>query len=107
MTLCGSSACLGPGPGDREADPERLAAVRAERVETLRRAIAEDHETLQTIVSTERGEQAPPIYAEPAVQAIARRLGPHEDELTRLLSEATSDDDAARMPRRSVPPRDE
>lgn len=100
MALCGSGACTaGPGPGDREPDAERLAVVRAERVETLRRTIAEDHETLQAIVSAERGEQATPIYAEPAVEAIARRLGPHEDELARLLEEASSDGAASRMPR--------
>ena len=101
MVLCGSTACTGTGsgPGHRELDAERLAVARAERVEALRRAIAEDHETLQAIVSAERGEQATPIYAEPVVQAIARRLGPHEDELARLLTEANPDDEAAGLPR--------
>ena len=100
LVLFGSAACTGPGgPGGREPDAERLEAARAERVETLRRLIAEDHETLQAIVIKERGEQATPIYAEPAVRAIARRLGPHEDELARLLSAPTHDDGTSRMPR--------
>jgi len=95
MALCCAAACAGPGSGDRQPD----AAGRTARIEALRQAIAEDHETLQTIVSTERGEQAPPIYAEPAIRAIARRLGPHEDELARLLGEASSDGDASRLRR--------
>jgi len=99
LALCGSGACFGPATVDRERDAGRLAAARHERVETLRRLIDEDHATLQAIVSEERGEQARPIYAEPAVQAIARRLGPHEDELARLLAEAPHDDGASRMPR--------
>ncbi len=99
IVLCGAAACRGTGPSHRELDAERLAVARAERVEALRSAIAEDHETLQAIVSAERGEQATPIYAEPAVRAIARRLGPHEDELARLLTEANPDDDASGLSR--------
>lgn len=98
ILLCGSAACTRPGSVGRELDAAGRAAARGARVEALRRTIAEDHETLQAIVSAERGVQATPIYAEPQVEAIARRLGPHEDELARLLSE-TPPDDAPRMPR--------
>lgn len=88
VSACASSVPVEPLEG------ERLEASRAHRVQALRAAIAEDHATLQRRVSEERGELAPPLYVDSEIRAIARRLGPHEEELARLLSTQPTGDPA-------------
>ncbi|HKK52458.1 MAG TPA: hypothetical protein VKA74_12760 [Myxococcota bacterium] len=69
-----------------EADRAQTEADRAARITALRAAIEQDHAKLKILVSTAREGSEPPLHEDPELRAIARRLGPHEDELELLLA---------------------
>ena len=77
------------------AAPDTRAAAdpswRAERIETLRRAIAEDHASLEDLITQPRQpEPAPALHRNPEIQAIAERLADHQRELAQLEALARS-----------------
>jgi len=78
----------GAAPEDRaDADP----SWRGERIEALRRAIAEDHASLEDLVTQPRQpEPAPELYRNPEIQVIAERLAEHQRELAQLEALAQS-----------------
>jgi hypothetical protein len=63
----------------------------------LERAIQEERETLQTLVSAARSESELPLPRDPRIRAIARRLVEQHAELERLAA-ATSDPAPAKRP---------
>ncbi|MEE8164603.1 MAG: hypothetical protein V3T64_03460 [Myxococcota bacterium] len=77
------------------AAPDTKAAAdpswRAERIEALRRAIAEDHASLEDLIAQPRQpEPAPQLHRDPELRAIAERLSDHQRELARLEALARS-----------------
>lgn len=69
-----------------QTEADRAEADRAARIAALRAAIERDHAKLKILVSTAREGSEPPLHEDPEIRAIARRLGPHEDELEQLLA---------------------
>lgn len=79
---CLSAACATPeaAPVDPASDP----AWRSSRIESLRRAIDEDHATLEAMITRPGGGDTNALHEDPELRAIALRLGEREDELDRL-----------------------
>lgn len=77
--LLGLGCASEPGPQEIGSEPDP-----AQRISELEAAIARDHATLQSYVSRPREEADRPLYEEPEVRAIARRLGAQERELEQL-----------------------
>ncbi|MBW2422807.1 MAG: hypothetical protein JRG86_01065 [Deltaproteobacteria bacterium] len=77
--LLGLGCASEPAPQEigGESDP-------AEQMRELEAAIARDHAILQSYVSRPREETDRPLYEEPEIRSIARRLGAQERELERL-----------------------
>ena len=86
MAVCTSilaiaASCASAEPGPR-AEP---APTPSERIAELRAAIAEDHTTLEQLITRPREEAEEPLHADPTLRAISRRLGEQERELAALL----------------------
>jgi hypothetical protein len=81
-------------PDPRAADP----SWRGERIQVLRRAIAEDHATLEDLITRPpQPESATQLHHDPELKAIAERLSDHKRELARLEALALS------MPQNTMP----
>jgi len=78
----GLACAAAPPPADTAAEHD--PAWRAERIETLRQAIAKDHASLEAHVTRTPNDQDPPLYDDPELRAIAARLTGQEEELERL-----------------------
>lgn len=70
---------------DSSPTPDAIAAT----VRELEQAIQADRARLLVLVSTERGEDAVPLHADPDLRAIARRLPRLERELERWAKQET------------------
>jgi len=83
---------MGCAPG---AAPDTQTAAnpswRAERIEALRHAIAQDHASLENLISQPpQPEPAPGLHSDPEIRAIAERLSDHQHELAELEDLARS-----------------
>ena len=82
-------ACLGAGPDPLDpalSDPD----LRAARIEELKLAIAQDHATLEDMISRPDVEDAVSLHDDPQIRTIAARLTDNERALNRL-EEAAAD----------------
>lgn len=81
--------CLGGGP-DAE-DPTRSdPQLRMARIEELKRAIAQDHATLEDLMTRPEVEDALPLYDDPVIRTIAARLTQNERALEELEAAAAT-----------------
>jgi hypothetical protein len=78
------------------ADTAAQPPPRAERIAELEQSIAEDHTTLQQLITRPREPGEAPLHSDPTLKAIARRLGEQERELESLLEEQAANDPSVR-----------
>ena len=65
--------------------------TRIERIQALQQAIADDHATLEELITSPRESGTPAPHLDPELRTIANRLGENERELTRLQALALED----------------
>jgi len=82
--------CLGGGP--EAEDPTRLdPQLRMARIEALKLAIAQDHTTLEDLITQPELEDALSLHDDPVIRTIAARLTQNERALEQLEAAAATD----------------
>jgi hypothetical protein len=88
-------ACFGASPEPEDpalSDP----SLRAARIEELRQAIKQDHETLEDLITRPGAEWNTALHEDPEMRAIASRLTEQEEALEHLVTAADAAE-AARL----------